>query len=95
MPAGWILFISAVSKELQFILSGVDIFQVTKNAILCMSVDELLEKGRDNVKPEALAEIVQKVRYVTYFFNSHIDYMFYFLLGSDNSCQQRCLMLIS
>ncbi|XP_038891521.1 uncharacterized protein LOC120080915 [Benincasa hispida] len=34
--------------------------QVTKNAILCKSVDELLERGRDEVKPEALAEIVQK-----------------------------------
>ncbi|XP_022139270.1 uncharacterized protein LOC111010226 [Momordica charantia] len=34
--------------------------KVTKNAILCKSVDELLQKGRDEVKPEALSEIVQK-----------------------------------
>lgn len=45
----------------------VDISQVSKNAILCLSVDELLEKGRDEIKPEALAEIVQKVRYVIFF----------------------------
>lgn len=57
--------VSATFIEIKFTLIGVDIVQVTKNAILCKSVDELLQKGRDEVKPEALSEIVQKVRSVT------------------------------
>lgn len=44
-----------------------------------MSVDELLEKGRDEVNPEALAEIVKKVRSIAYFLNSHRVYVLYFL----------------
>lgn len=73
---------NATFVKLKFTLIGVNNVQVTKNAILCKSVDELLEKGRDEVKPEALAEIVQKVRSVVDFFNSHIEYILclYFLL---------------
>lgn len=59
--------INATSVKLKFTLIVVNNVQVTKNAFLCISVDELLEKGRDEVKPEALAEIVQKVRSVVDF----------------------------
>lgn len=37
------------------------IHQVNRNAMLCISIDELFEKGRDEVEQSALKELMQKV----------------------------------
>jgi hypothetical protein len=42
------------------------LFQVSKNALLCKSVDDLLQRGRDEVKVDDLKGIENKVSYRKY-----------------------------
>ena len=42
------------------------LFQVGKNALLCKSVDDLLQRGRDEVKVDDLKGIENKVSYRKY-----------------------------
>lgn len=44
--------------------------QINKNAMLCKSIDELFQKGRDEVNPDALNILAQKVR------ESHSNYAY-------------------
>lgn len=55
----------------KFVVVGVFVFvsfvmfgfvQVNKNAMLCKSVNELFQKGRDEVTPDALKSLSEKVR---------------------------------
>lgn len=44
-------------------LTKVEFFQVNKNAMLCKSIDELFEKGMNEVDQSDLKELMQKVSY--------------------------------
>lgn len=48
-------------RQLDYMLDNSGIFQVNKNAMLCISLDELFEKGRNEVDQLALKGLMQKV----------------------------------
>lgn len=47
-----------------YILDNSSIFQVNKNATVCISLDELFEKGTSEVNEAALKGLMQKVSHM-------------------------------